>query len=60
MLAALGKAVGGGAVFVGVPLTESDASVVIGKLDGAAAEASAQLLGGRGRKATKKRPTKRR
>ena len=34
-------------LFVGIPLNEKDASSVVNRLDGAAAEASAHLLGGR-------------
>lgn len=60
VLEALGKAIGSGTVFVGVPLSERDAGEVVAKLDGAAAEASAQLLGGRARKASKNRLSKRR
>jgi hypothetical protein len=57
-------------VFVGIPLSEGDALEVVLRLDGAAAEASAHLLGGRGArpaprrkkagKAPAKRPAKRR
>ncbi|HYQ18624.1 MAG TPA: hypothetical protein VEQ58_22765 [Polyangiaceae bacterium] len=50
-------------IFVGVPLTQKDASDVIERLDGAAAEASAQLLGSRPKrrpKASGKRASKRR
>lgn len=43
----LAKLLGQGPLFVGAPLSESDAGRVVLKLDGAAAEATAQLLGGR-------------
>jgi hypothetical protein len=60
LLERLGKAIGSGAVFVGVPLSVKEAEVVVGRLDGAAAEASAHVLGGRARKASKNPPRKRR
>jgi hypothetical protein len=56
----LGKALGVANVFVGVPLSERDAEAVVIRLDGAAAEASAHLLGGRAGKPSKKVPRKRR
>lgn len=56
----LGKALGVANVFVGVPLSERDAEAVVIRLDGAAAEASAHLLGGRSGKPSKKAPRKRR
>ncbi|HEY6078842.1 MAG TPA: hypothetical protein VIW29_08560 [Polyangiaceae bacterium] len=46
MLLQLGKRLGG-RVFVGVALSESDAGLVVARLDDAAAEASAQVLGAR-------------
>lgn len=45
-------------VFVGVPLNEQDAVQVVARLDGAAAEASAQLLGGRAK--NRKKPAAKR
>ncbi|HYP91323.1 MAG TPA: hypothetical protein VEQ59_24320 [Polyangiaceae bacterium] len=50
-------------IFVGIPLTQKDAGEVIERLDGAAAEASAQLLGSRPKPRAKpsgKRASKRR
>jgi hypothetical protein len=58
--ARLGKELGVATVFVGVPLNERDAEAVVVRLDGAAAEASAHLLGGRVSKPSKKAPRKRR
>jgi hypothetical protein len=58
--ARLGKALGVTTVFVGVPLSERDAEAVVVRLDGAAAEASAHLLGGRARKPSRKVAKKRR
>ena len=55
----LSKHLGQLQVFVGVPLSEEEAFQVVTRLDGAAAEASAQVLGGRAKK-QKKRATKRR
>jgi hypothetical protein len=57
--ARLSKQLGATTVFVGVPLNEKDAFHVVTRLDGAAAEASAQLLGGRKKKRAKP-PAKRR
>lgn len=47
----------GSHVFVGVALDERDAGEVVARLDGAAAEASAQLLGGRRTKSLASRTT---
>jgi hypothetical protein len=47
----LGEALGTTQLFVGVPLKQREAADVVARLDGAAAEASAQLLGGRTRAA---------
>jgi len=57
--ARLSKQLGATTLFVGVPLNEKDAFQVVARLDGAAAEASAQLLGSRGKKRAKA-PSKRR
>ena len=43
----LGLALGTSQLFVGVPLGQRDAANVVARLDGAAAEASAHLLGNR-------------
>jgi hypothetical protein len=43
----LGEALGTTQLFVGVPLKQREAAEVVARLDGAAAEASAQLLGSR-------------
>lgn len=43
----LGEALGTTQLFVGVPLKQREAAEVVARLDGAAAEASALLLGGR-------------
>ena len=43
----------GSSVFVGVPLNERDAGMVVERLDGAAAEASAHLLASRRTKGAK-------
>lgn len=43
----LGEALGTTQLFIGVPLKQREAADVVARLDGAAAEASAQLLGGR-------------
>ena len=56
----LGKVLGVATFFVGVPLSEREAEEVVGRLDGAAAEASAHVLGSRGRKSSKPSPRKRR
>jgi hypothetical protein len=56
----LTKALGVASVFVGIPLNEREAEEVVGRLDGAAAEASAHVLGSRGRKAPKPPSRKRR
>lgn len=53
----------GAPVFIGVPLSEREAGSVVARLDNAAAEASARLLGGRdkpARKAPRARAAKRR
>lgn len=50
----------GSDVFVGVALSERDARAVVERLDGAAAEASAQLLGGGHPRLLAARPAKRR
>ena len=50
--AQLSRALGATSLFIGVPLNEKDAAQVVARLDGAAAEASASLLGSR----PKKRP----
>ncbi len=60
----LGEALGTSQLFIGVPLKQREAADVVARLDGAAAEASALLLGGRtsppapprNGKATKPRP----
>jgi hypothetical protein len=56
----LTKALGVATVFVGIPLSEREAEEVVGRLDGAAAEASAHVLGSRARKAPKPPSRKRR
>jgi hypothetical protein len=56
----LSKALGATTVFVGIPLNEREAEQVVGRLDGAAAEACAHVLGGRGRQAVKRASRKRR
>ncbi|HEX2873219.1 MAG TPA: hypothetical protein VHP33_18295 [Polyangiaceae bacterium] len=72
----LGEALGTSQLFIGIPLKQREAADVVARLDGAAAEASALLLGGRtftpppprkgngttkaGRKAARKAPSKRR
>lgn len=43
----LGEALGTSQLFIGVPLKQREAADVVARLDGAAAEASAQLLGSR-------------
>jgi hypothetical protein len=43
----LGEALGTMQLFVGVPLAQREAAEVVARLDDAAAEASARLLGGR-------------
>jgi hypothetical protein len=43
----------GAPLFIGVPLSEREAGAVVARLDNAAAEASAQLLGSRPKKAAK-------
>ena len=43
----------GAAVFIGVALSEREAEDVVARLDGAAAEASAHLLGGRAKRPAK-------
>jgi hypothetical protein len=56
----LSKELGVARVFVGIPLNEREAEQVVGRLDEAAAEASAHVLGSRGRKALKSPSRKRR
>ena len=51
--AQLSRALGASSLFVGVPLNEKDAAQVVARLDGAAAEASAHLLGSRPQKRAK-------
>jgi hypothetical protein len=60
--AQLSRALGASTLFIGVPLNEKDAAQVVARLDGAAAEASAHLLGSRPRKRAKsaKRPAAKR
>ena len=61
--AQLSRALGASTLFIGVPLSEKDAARVVARLDDAAAEASAQLLGSRPKKrpkSTKPRSPKRR
>jgi hypothetical protein len=56
----LGLALGTSQLFVGVPLGQREAADVVARLDGAAAEASAHLLGGRAAAPAKsRRPAKR-
>jgi hypothetical protein len=43
----LGEALGTTQLFIGIPLKQREAADVVARLDGAAAEASAHLLGGR-------------
>ena len=55
----LGEALGTTQLFIGIPLKQREAADVVARLDGAAAEASAQLLGSRAQAAAasqKKRP----
>jgi hypothetical protein len=54
--ASLQKVLGTAPLFVGIPLNERDAGDVVARLDGAAAEASAHLLGGRAVSPAKSRP----
>jgi len=60
--ARLSKQLGASPSFIGIALSQTDAAEVVSRLDGAAAEASARLLGSRGRPAPKrpKPATKRR
>jgi hypothetical protein len=51
--AQLSRALGATSLFIGVPLNEKDAAQVVARLDGAAAEASANLLGSRPKKRAK-------
>jgi hypothetical protein len=44
----LGEALGTTQLFIGIPLKQREAADVVARLDGAAAEASAHLLSGRG------------
>jgi hypothetical protein len=46
---------GSPALFVGVPLTQKEATEVVARLDGAAAEASARVIGARAKRAPKRR-----
>ena len=55
----LGRQLGSLPVFIGIPLNQRDAVEVVARLDGAAAEASAQLLGSRRSKPVAKRPRER-
>ena len=55
----LGEALGTTQLFVGVPLKQREAADVVARLDGAAAEAAAQLLGSRSRAPSKKKPPSR-
>ena len=55
----LGLALGTSQLFVGVALGQREAADVVARLDGAAAEASAHLLGGRAAAPAKAHPTKR-
>lgn len=56
----LGEALGTTQLFIGVPLKQREAADVVARLDDAAAEASARLLGGRAlataRAVSKRRP----
>ena len=56
MRAQLSKELGSTALFIGLPLSHQDASDVVARLDGAAAEASAHLLGGRNNGSTRPPP----
>lgn len=49
----LSRQLGTEPVFIGIALNERDAVAVVARLDGAAAEASALLLGGRQKKVVK-------
>jgi len=51
--AQLSRALGASSLFIGVPLNEKDAAQVVARLDDAAAEAAAQLLGSRPKKRAK-------
>jgi hypothetical protein len=51
--AQLSRALGATSLFIGVPLNEKDAAQVVARLDGAAAEAAAYLLGSRPKKRAK-------
>jgi len=53
--AQLSRALGASTLFIGVPLNEKDAAQVVARLDDAAAEAAAQLLGSRPKKRAKSR-----
>lgn len=59
MRARLNQQLGAPALFVGLPLNQKDALAVVTRLDGAAAEASARLLGSRAKRRPKA-PAKRR
>jgi hypothetical protein len=59
MRARLAKQLGSPAVFVGVPLGAKEAGDVVSRLDGAAAEASARLLGARLKPRAKALPKRR-
>jgi hypothetical protein len=52
--ARLSKQLGASPSFIGIALSQTDAAEVVSRLDGAAAEASARLLGSRSRRATKR------
>ena len=61
--AQLSRELGTTRLFIGIPLSEKDAAQVVARLDDAAAEAAAQLLGSRPKKrakSAKTRPGKRR
>jgi len=52
----LGEALGTTQLFIGIPLRQGEAADVVARLDDAAAEASARLLGGRSLMAAKTGP----
>jgi hypothetical protein len=54
----LGEALGTTQLFIGVPLKQREAADVVARLDGAAAEASASLLGRRASMSPGPRPAK--
>jgi hypothetical protein len=59
VMARIRKHLGTATLFVGVPLSERDAIGVVARLDGAAAEASAQLLGHRTQRAKRAKTSSR-